>query len=546
MSKSSLIILLLFSFCFTANATTVTYSNGEHYSGEILFQNIGAFYVNKGVLNLNGVDVPNGTKTFIPFTQRSFTYLSEFNDGEDIVLPTHDVSTRDFALYNVEVELPNHGYEIFFHNSNTSKKTKQSLVVPYLNKYGSGYMIVRKQDNFSVIDFDIPENSKTVVRLIITEAVPSVTAHFYLNIFNEYVKLENPNIVFTQSGIMVTDRVSGYSETFDVNRSMFASNYYQNITYDLNLDTGETKQNLSELSVKADSLKNKFSDISITMSSTLKLTDLTSKIEEKNKLSDNSVEAIEKTKQGGKGTLYYGLWFIIILIFIGLLWYFDDWIKGMLFKTGKFKDDLVESNVKKQFFGILDYTHNDSFIEIILKLRKLPSNKLNSESVESVIDQLKNISEKIANNLKLKGDLVSKKTLIESKLSEAKELAEKNDLEVRFSTVDFAYTIESCETAISLLDSKLSTIDSLNQKYADKFSEFCKYLSKFLLDAEMDQISNSINFDEFLEDDTDKSAVRDLFNLETLEENLRYLQNYDEALKEVISPLEQQQISKVK
>lgn len=547
MSKITLIFLLLCSFLFNANAnaSVVSYADGQGYSGEILFQNIGAFYVDNGVLNLKGFNIPNGTQSFIPFTDKSFTYLGEF-EGKDIVLPTSDISRKDFALYNIYVDLPANNYEVFFHNSNTSKLTKQSLIIPYLHKVNTASMIIRDKDNFSVINFDIPTNTKEVINLKLDSQVPKISGHFSININNKYLQLDNPEITHSDNSLVITDTVADYSKKIQVYRNLFSLKYYQNVTYILNLDDNKVTQGLSDLSDKKYVFSMQIGDIIVDISTSLNLTDLSSKIDDKKILADNVNKSVEQTKEGGKGILYYGVYFIAGIFVISLCWYFNDKISLFLFKTGKFKDDLVENIIRKDFVGIIHYTKDDSFIKIILQLKKLPSNKLNIESVDSVINSLNSISKRISNNLQLKEELLYKKNLIDSKLKDADKLIKTNKIEVRFSTVNLAKTIKSCENAILILKEKLSKIDSLNESYASKFQDYCTYLSKYLLDVEMDQISDSINFNSLLEDDADVTASRDLYNLKDIEKSLEYLKNYDEALKEVISPLEQQKISQLK
>lgn len=537
-------VLFLFSFVLNSNASTVSYSDGEGYSGEILFQNIGAFYVDNGVLNLDGIDIPDGTKTLIPFTEKSFTYLGDFDFSKDILLPTSKVSAKDYALYNLEVESLRNGYEIFFQNSDTSARDNQFLIIPYLKKGDLSYMIIRNKDNFVISSFSLPANPKTVIQHTFTSTVPNIVTHFNLNIRNEYTLLEKPVITYTDNGITITDDVSGYFEEFVILRDLFPK-YYQNVIYVLNLDDNRIYQDLTGISHNTEVLNVFFDTINVNVSSNLVLTDLSSKVDEQETLKLSVEKSVAETKDGGKGTLYYGMWLTFVFCIIAILWYFDDHIKQFLFKTGRFKHDLVRSSVKKQYLGVLRHLSDDSFVDSILKLQILPSNKLYNYSIEEILDQLKNISNRISKNDKLKEELLLKQRLFADKLEEARELVKNSTVEVRFSAVSFSKNILALEKALSLLSEKLIKIDQLNEKYIERFKHFCVYLSKYILDVEMDQISDSIDIAELLEDEADKSSFYDLFNLERLDEYLVDLKDYDEALKDVISKVDQNKVSKI-
>lgn len=536
---------LLFISSFPALAINVTYSGGEKYTGEILFEDIGAFFVDNGELIIpKNIEIKQGIKIFIPFTEKSFSYLGDFNNDEDIVLPSNDIYEKDYALYNVYVSFPNK-YTAYFLDSDTKKITRESLTVPYLKKSGSGKMIVRHEDNFFVLDFEIPNNPKEIVHIETKKDVPVISGYFHLQLMNEYLQLEDPSVDVNDTVISVRDNVSNYSQEFSVNRNTFSSYYYQNVLYTLNLDSNEVKKSDLPIPKQSAIFSNIREDISLTLFTKFKLFDLTLKAEEKEIISQVVDKAVEKTKEGSKGTLYFVLVFLGVFLIVGIFWYYQDEIKLVLYRTGKFTDSIVEASVKKQFKGILSYSGNDSFIADILKLQKVSSRNLDRESVDKVTSYLKGISNKIEENLDLREKLLEKKSIAEELLKKAQALSNGKEIEVRFSTVDFAYTISSCKSAISLLEEKVSAIDDVNKKYAEKFKLFSSRLTKFSLDVEMDLISESVDFDPLLQDNTDSKIVSDLFNLEKLDESLLKLQDFEEAIAQVIPEQDKNQILKI-
>jgi hypothetical protein len=283
--------------------------------------------------------------------------------------------------------------------------------------------------------------------------------------------------------------------------------------------------------------------VNVFVSSSFRLSNLESKLSEKQKLSQELDIAVKKTQQGGEGTLYYGVWFVIICCMLLCIWFFEKQIRDLLVKTSNYKDQVVIKRLKQEFEGIIEHTKDDRFIDVIFKLQRLPPYKVNKQDIEDVLTNLKNISSRLKNNLKLKEELIEKKHTFVSYLQQAKSLLQNNQLEVRFSTVSFADTIESCELAISQLDEKLSTIESLSQQYREKAQDFCKYLTKYLLDSELNQVTQLVKCETVLDTRMFLSIERDLYNLEKLQEKLDSVRAYEEALTEVISPREHVKVS---
>lgn len=542
MTKFLLSFVLLFVSSF-AQAITVEYSDGSAYTGEILIQDTGAFFVKEGELFIPAnIRVKEDTKVFIPFTDKSFTYLGDFATNK-IILPNADVSENDFALYNIRLKLLDNGNSIYFENSNSSAQIRESLVVPYLHKKNVGKIIVRKNDNFIVTKFDVPFNPKEQVYVNIDMSVPEVEASFYLRIQNEYIQLESPEMVWNTNGLTIHDSVSNYEEHFKINREMFFPNYYQNIIYQLNIDNNTVRKSDSSLLGNQLFSSHSFDDLSIFVSTKFKLNNLTEKILEKEKLSLAAQKAVEKTKEGSKGTLYYGLIFGLIIFVIVPSWNYRKEILFAFSELSKVKYDVRKYNLKKLFTGILTYRDDESFIDVIIRLKNSKSKYLDTETVESIVSKLINISNSIEKNNALVIDLISKKEAIFCQLNEAKKFISENELSLKHSTLNFAQAIDSFESSKQLIEEKLASLEQINKQYIGNFEKLTVYLSKFILDIEMENISQSLNID--IEDyEIDKKIIEDVFNLEKLENDLEYLNNFDEAFAELLSNDEKNQINK--
>jgi len=542
MTKFLLLFVLLLVSSF-AHAITVEYSDGSAYTGEILIQDTGAFFVKEGELFIPAnIRVKEDTKVFIPFTEKSFTYLGDFATNK-IILPNADVSENDFALYNIRLKLLDNGNSIYFENSNSSAQIRESLVVPYLHKKNVGKIIVRKNDNFIVTKFDVPFNPKEQVYVNIDMSVPEVEASFYLRIQNEYIQLESPEMVWNTNGLTIYDSVSNYEEHFKINREMFFPNYYQNIIYQLNIDNNTVRKSDSSLLGNQLFSSHSFDDLSIFLSTKFKLNNLTEKILEKEKLSLAVQKAVEKTKEGSKGTLYYGLIFGLIIFVIVPSWNYRKEILFAFSELSKVKYDVRKYKLKKLFTGILTYRDDESFIDVIIRLKNSQSKYLDTETVESIVSKLINISNSIEKNNALVIDLISKKDAIFCQLNEAKKFISENELSLKHSTLNFAQAIDSFESSKQLIEEKLASLEQINKQYIGNFEKLTVYLSKFILDIEMENISQSLNID--IEDyEIDKKIIEDVFNLEKLENDLEYLNNFDEAFAELLSNDEKNQINK--
>ena len=542
MTKFLLLFVLLLVSSF-AHAITVEYSDGSAYTGEILIQDTGAFFVKEGELFIPAnIRVKEDTKVFIPFTEKSFTYLGDFATNK-IILPNADVSENDFALYNIRLKLLDNGNSIYFENSNSSAQIRESLVVPYLHKKNVGKIIVRKNDNFIVTKFDVPFNPKEQVYVNIDMSVPEVEASFYLRIQNEYIQLESPEMVWNTNGLTIYDSVSNYEEHFKINREMFFPNYYQNIIYQLNIDNNTVRKSDSSLLGNQLFSSHSFDDLSIFLSTKFKLNNLTEKILEKEKLSLAAQKAVEKTKEGSKGTLYYGLIFGLIIFVIVPSWNYRKEILFAFSELSKVKYDVRKYKLKKLFTGILTYRDDESFIDVIIRLKNSQSKYLDTETVESIVSKLINISNSIEKNNALVIDLISKKDAIFCQLNEAKKFISENELSLKHSTLNFAQAIDSFESSKQLIEEKLASLEQINKQYIGNFEKLTVYLSKFILDIEMENISQSLNID--IEDyEIDKKIIEDVFNLEKLENDLEYLNNFDEAFAELLSNDEKNQINK--